>query len=94
MADIDTPSAKESRTGERNVRNSNFITMELCWSHEFPSLKHHLESQATELAPFKLLKLSSLLIFSFENRSDKTGYGPLNHRLNHRTGAVPEDPQD
>lgn len=55
--------------------------MEHCWSLVSPSLKRHLESQTTELVPFKLLRLTSLLFFSFEKQSDKIGYGPLNHRL-------------
>lgn len=74
-------SSVESRARDRNAWNSNFIIMEPCRSLASPSLKHHLESQTTELVPFKLLRLTRLLFFSFEKRSDKTGYGPLNHRL-------------
>lgn len=55
--------------------------MELCWSLVPPGPEHHLERQATELVPLKLLSLTSLLFFGFEKRSDKTGYGPLNHSL-------------
>ena len=55
--------------------------MEHCCSLMSPSLKHHLESQTTELVLFKLLRVTSLLFFSFEKRSDKTGYGPLYHKL-------------
>lgn len=74
-------SRQESSTEDRNAWNGDFIIMVLCWSLVSPSLKHHLQSQVTELGPFKLLKLTRLLFFSFEKRSDKTSYGPLNHRL-------------